>query len=98
MSDHTIVIIWVMKIFFVLLRSRVRARLRYSGVGGPPSPPQTVANLCIRAPHFPGSPVWRWLWGALGLEKLLEPALRLSVFTTGSLPLMKRGALCRPSS
>ena len=59
-------------------RSPVRARLRYSGAGGPPSPPQPLANLCIRAPRFPGSPAWRWLWGQLGLERLLGPGTAAS--------------------
>ena len=43
-------------------------------------------------PHFPGSPVWRWLWGPLGLEKLLEPALRLSGQESGGHVLSRRRA------
>lgn len=38
----------------------------------------TCASVRPTFPCLEGSPVWRWLWGPLGLEKLLEPALRLS--------------------
>lgn len=49
-------------------------------------------QLVHPCPPLSGSPVWRWLWGPLGLEKLLESALRLSGQESGGHGLSRRRA------